>query len=166
MGAVGCTFFAMGLEWVAMRSSGWVFEIRKRWYVGLLVRTPLGSLAVFTATIVGLWLLAADVNLVRFISVTARVEDGTLRGSAPLEALESVGRDGEVLWRPTDGQGPPRTAQLVEWRATDGEWAQFVARIPDPELGTTGDVSIDFPSGIETIAQRLSKRVLGRVVER
>ena len=149
-----------------MSTSGWMFAIRKRWYAQILVRTPLGSLAIVVATAAGLWLLASEVNLTRFTTVIGQMRDGALHGTAPLQILESVGREGYVLWRPADGHGPARTAQLVDWRETKDERAEYVIRVDDSELGAIDEVSIDFPSGIETIAQRLSKRVLGRAIDR
>lgn len=146
--------------------SGWVFAVRKRWYGRLVTRTPLISLAIIAATAAGLWLLAVEVELTRFTSVGAAVRGDELRGTAPLAAVESVGPGGEVLWRPVDGQGPPRTAQLIEWQRNGGESAAFVARIAAADRGAAGDATVDFPTGMETIAQRLSARVLGRIVER
>ncbi len=148
------------------RASGWVFAVRNRWYARLVTRTPLISLAIIAATVAGLWLLAVEVELTRFTAAAATVQGGELRGSAPLAVVESVGRDGDVLWRPVDDQGPPRTARLVDWRQRGGESAEFVAWIAASDRGAAGDATVDFPSGVETIAQRLGERVLGRIVER
>ena len=151
--------------------SGWVFAVRNRWYGRLVTRTPLITLAIMAATAAGLWLLAVEVELTRFTTAGATVQGGELRGSAPLAVVESVGRGGEVLWRPVDGRGPPRTAQLVDWRRSGGESAAFVARIPsgrtaESDREAAGAATVDFPTGTETIAQRLGARVLGRIVER
>ena len=152
--------------------SGWVFAVRNRWYGRLVTRTPLITLAIIAATAAGLWLLAVEVELTRFTTAGATVQGGELRGSAPLAVVESVGRGGEVLWRPVDGRGPPRTARLVDWRRSSGGSAAFVARvlesgrITESDRGAAGAATVDFPTGTETIAQRLGARVLGRIVER
>ena len=154
------------------RTSGWVFAVRNRWYGRLVTRTPLVSLAIIAATAAGLWLLAVEVELTRFTTAAATVQGDELRGTAPLAAVESAGRDGGVLWRPVDGRGPPRTARLIGWERSGGESAAFVARIAAEDRGwagdrgVAGDATVDFPAGVETIAQRLSARVLGRIVER
>ncbi|MDD9985634.1 MAG: hypothetical protein OXQ31_05145 [Spirochaetaceae bacterium] len=153
------------MEQKDIRASGWLFAIRNRWYARLVTRTPLGSLMILAVTVIGLWLLAVGVELTRFTSTAATVQGRELRGRAPLAVLESVGRDGEVLWRLSDDQGAPRTARLVDWRRAEGESADFVVLIADAEVGTTGNATVDFPDGVETIAQRLRGRVLGRVVE-
>ncbi len=152
------------MEQKDVRASGWLFAIRNRWYARLVTRTPLGSLMILAVTVIGLWLLAVEVELTRFTAAGATVHGRELHGHAPLAVLESVGRDGEVLWRLSDDQGAPRTARLVGWRA-GGESADFVVLITDAEVGTTGKATVDFPYGVETIAQRLRGRVLGRVVE-
>ena len=146
--------------------SGWVFAARNRWYGRLVTRTPLVSLAIIAATAAGLWLLAVEVELTRFTTAAATVQGDELRGTAPLAAVESAGRDGDVLWRPVNGRGPPRTARLIGWQRSGGESAAFVARIAAEDRGWAGDAAVDFPAGVETIAQRLSARVLGRIVER
>ena len=154
-----------GLEQKGTRASGWLFAIRNRWYAKLVARTPLGSLVILAATVIGLWLLAVGVELTQFTSAAATVDVRALRGRAPLAVLESVGREGEVLWRLPDDQGAPRTARLVDWREGDGESADFVVMITDTDVAPTGEATVDFPSGVETIAQRLSGRILGRTVQ-
>ena len=153
------------MEQKDIRASGWLFAIRNRWYARLVTRTPLGSVMVLAVTVIGLWLLAVGVELTQFTAAGATVHGRELHGRAPLAVLESVGRDGEVLWRLSDDQGAPRTARLLDWRKAEGESADFVVLVADTEVGTTGEATVDFPSGVETIAQRLRGRVLGRVVE-
>ena len=143
-----------------------MFAVRNRWYGRLVTRTPLISLAIIAATAAGLWLLAVEVELTRFTTAKATVQGDELRGTVPLAAVESVGPGGEVLWRPVDGRGPPRTAQLAGWRRSGGESAAFAARIAAADRGASGAATVDFPTGVETIAQRLGARVLGRIVER
>lgn len=149
-------------------SAGRFYARRNSWYARLIVRTPAGFVLVFGGIVVCAWLVAARVELTRYVTVPVERHGSMLVGTAEPSMLQAIGVGGEIPWRA--GQSVASQGTLVSWEesATDDtvrflvsmEGAGDAEATRSPREDTA--ITVYLTAGTETLLDRVRSRALGR----
>ncbi len=151
-----------------MSSPGRLYARRNSWYARLLVRTPAGFLLVFGGVAAGAWLVAAQVELTRYVTVPVERHGSVLVGYARTPLLRAAGAGGEVGWRA--GAGAVARGTLVSYEESgDDDRVRFMVSVEGgaatgtaPPASEDERITVDLPAGTETLFDRMKGRALGR----